>query len=131
MLFEGEELMASTSGASADISKFLTGLKEARARKIAAAVRALNQFGEHVIGDAQQITPKRWGDLQASGTTLPAEISGEKIVKVIGFGMFYAVFVHENLEAHHDHGQAKFLSAAVRANAPKMGPFVAGEISKV
>ena len=111
-----------------DPSNFIRGLQAARERQIAAALRAVDQFGEHVIGDAQQLTPVDTGALQASGTTEPATIDGTLITKTIGFNTNYAAAVHENLTAHHDHGQAKYLSTAMEENAPKLAPFVAGQM---
>lgn len=35
-------------------------------------------------------------------------------VFTVGYKAPYAVYVHENLAAHHDHGQAKFLEAPAR-----------------
>jgi hypothetical protein len=42
---------------------------------VAAARAAVDVFGEHVIGDAQELAPVDTGALKASGTTLPAEVS--------------------------------------------------------
>jgi hypothetical protein len=33
---------------------------------------------------------------------------------IVGFTQAYAIYVHENLEAKHDNGQAKFLEAPAR-----------------
>ena len=75
------------------------------------------------------------GALQGSGTPgrsatdiaaeHPAEFEEGKLRKEIGFNTDYAAAVHENLEAHHDVGQAKFLEAAMNENQSKMAPFVA------
>jgi hypothetical protein len=116
--------------ASADISKLLKGLREAKARGVAAAVRGLDVFGEHVIGDSQQLCPVDTGALKASGTTLPAEANGTKLSKTIGHNVNYAAAVHERLDQHHDQGQAKFLETAIRNNAPKMKDFIAAEVKK-
>ena len=116
--------------ASADISKFLAGLGEAQRRVEAAALQAVDQFGEHVIGDAQQLTPVKTGALKASGTTEPAVREGGKITKRIGFNTDYAAAVHERLDLHHAQGQAKYLETAVRNNAAKMAPFVAERVKR-
>lgn len=44
-------------------------------------------------------------------TDLAALAKGKSVV--VGFAAPYAVYVHENLEAHHTNGQAKFLSRAM------------------
>jgi hypothetical protein len=117
------------SATSADISKFLKGLQKAKAAKRRAVRRAVDVFGEHVIGDAQQLVPVYTGFLAASGTTLPAGETGrDRIEKVIGFNAGYAAAVHEVLTAHHEQGQAKFLETAVRENRPKFAPFVAARV---
>ena len=48
--------------------------------------------------------------------------------KTIGFNTNYAAAVHENLEAHHDVGEAKFLENAMRTEAPKVTQFVAAAV---
>jgi len=116
---------------SFDVSKFLRGLEgPARQRVQMAGLRAVDQFGEHVIGQAQRLAPVRTGALKSSGTTLPAEISGGGISKTIGFNTDYAAAVHERLDQHHDQGQAKFLESAMRKDAPKLRPFVEKEMRK-
>lgn len=114
--------------ASADISRLLRGAGQAKARAIAAARRALDVFGEMVVGNAQQLTPVDTGALQASGTTLPAEEKGQKLTKVVGFNTNYAAAVHERLELYHEHGQAKFLETAVRELRPRFQPFIAAKV---
>jgi hypothetical protein len=117
--------------ASSDISKLLAGLAKAKIAKLNAAIRAVDIFGEQVIGDAQQLTPVKTGALQASGTTLPAEVNQGKVTKMIGFNTNYAAAVHERLELHHEIGQAKFLYTAMRNNQNKFAPFVAAKVAEV
>jgi hypothetical protein len=111
-----------------DLSQFLSGLSAARAAQLAAAIHATDVFAEHVIGDAQEITPVKFGTLQASGTTQPIKVEGESVTKELGFNTDYAAAVHENLEAHHDVGQAKFLTTSLQQNAGKLGPFIANAV---
>ena len=111
--------------ASCDISGFLKGMADADGKVPAAAVRAMAQFGEHVLGDAQVLAPVKTGALKASGATEPAELAGANVTKLIGFNTDYAAAVHEVLDAHHPQGQAKYLETAVQNNAPKMNPFIA------
>lgn len=113
-----------------DISQHLAALKNASQAQRAAALLAVDQFGEHVIGDAQQLTPVLTGALQASGTTEPAKSGGEGIEKTIGFNTNYAAAVHEKLNARHAVGQAKFLEEAMKQNSSKFGPFVAGRVKE-
>lgn len=116
--------------AGIDITGILRGIGEAKRRAEAAALRSMDRFGEHVIGDSQQLCPVDTGALQGSGTTLPAELKGGKIEKTIGHNTNYAAAVHERLDQHHEKGQAKFLETAIRNNAPKLGEFVGSEVKK-
>jgi uncharacterized protein YyaL (SSP411 family) len=49
---------------------------------------------------------------------------------VVGYTADYAVYVHENLEAYHSVGQAKFLESAVRRYRREMGMMVRRDMSK-
>jgi hypothetical protein len=117
--------------ASTDVRQFLKGLAQAEQRSKDAARKALDQFGEHVLGDAQQLTPVDTGALKASGYTEPVTVdAGGEMAKPIGFNTSYAAAVHERLDVHHDQGQAKFLETAIRNNQPKLAPFIADRVKK-
>jgi hypothetical protein len=62
--------------------------------------------GLFVEGEAKALAPVDTGALKNSGYTRKAP--GPLAVEV-GFSAAYAIFVHENLEARHHVGQAKFL----------------------
>lgn len=108
----------------ASISKFVSMLRGRHSAVADAAIHAVDEFGEQVIGDAQQLTPVDTGALQASGTTEPAELDGHVVKKEIGFNTDYAAAVHENLNAHHDVGQAKYLETAMKEDQKKFNPFM-------
>lgn len=61
---------------------------------------------------AGEKTPVRLGILKASRSTGLIQ-RGDNPQAAVTYGASYAPFVHENLEAHHNVGQAKFLEAAV------------------
>lgn len=67
--------------------------------------------GLKVQRDAQKLVPVDTGNLKGSAYTT----KGDTTV-TIGFTANYAIFVHENMEAHHKVGQAKFLEVALRNN---------------
>lgn len=114
-----------------DVRQFLNGLTRAqRQRAIPAGLRAVDRFGEHVLGQAQQIAPVKTGALQNSATSEPARIVGDDISKTIGFNTDYAAAVHERLELHHNQGQAKYLETAMRTQARKLGPLVESEMKR-
>lgn len=118
-----------------DASQFLGGLKEARAKALAAAQQAVNVFGEKLIGNAQEYTPVEKGSLQASGTTQPAETNGDKVTKVVGFNTHYAAARHERPPEHdagmrqNPKGQWKYLERAMRELSPKFTPFVGDKVN--
>jgi hypothetical protein len=111
-----------------EIQNFLRGLKDAGQKQIAAAVRGVNVFGQHVIGDAQELAPVLTGALKASGTTQPAELKTGMVTKEIGFNTNYAAAVHERLNVNHSNGQSKFLEAEMKEYTPKFGPFVSKQV---
>lgn len=62
--------------------------------------------------DAQGMTPVMTGNLRAGAfTDLVAPLH-----VVVGYQADYAIFVHENVEAHHPVGEAKFLEKSVNKN---------------
>lgn len=115
--------------ASADISGFLSGLGEAQRVAVKAVVAAVDVFGEHVIGDSQQLTPVDTGFLAASHTTEPAKLEGDGVSKLLGANADYAAAVHERLDQKHTQGGAKYLTNALKANEGKFGPFVGGRVA--
>ena len=75
---------------SFNIDAFKRGLAAGGERYRATVQRAVDVFGEKVIGDAQQLTPVDTGALQASGTTEPAIVDANGVHKTIGFNTSYA-----------------------------------------
>jgi hypothetical protein len=78
---------------------------------------ALLDCGNDLQQKAQDLTPVRTGALRASAFT-EAE-SGSNPSVIVGFEEEYAIYVHENLEANHDVGQAKFLEQPLKENSDK------------
>jgi hypothetical protein len=111
-----------------DVTQFLRGLEAAQRQLRAAAIAAVDQFAEHVLGDAQQLAPVDTGALKASGSAQPAELHGNLVQATIGFNTDYAAAVHERITARHKQGQSKYLETAMQNNAPKFGPFMAGRL---
>jgi hypothetical protein len=111
-----------------EIANFINGLRQYRDRTIALAILGVDQFGEWLIGRSQRLTPVKTGAMQASATTEPARLEGTFIVKRIGYNTSYSAAVHENLSAHHDIGQAKFLEVPMREDGPRFSGFVGNVI---
>jgi len=70
------------------------------------------------------VTTKRGGGtLRDSHQTSPPKWKGQNLevtIKVGGPAAGYAVIVHEDMEAHHTVGQAKFLESTILESAPFM-----------
>lgn len=110
------------------------GLEQVNARLVAlaetsqrAAVKALREEAEIEMTEAKRRTPVRFGDLRRSGhVTGPTRDSGWAVVMAFGGQAApYAVHVHENLEAFHRVGQAKFLESVLLESAPYLAERVA------
>lgn len=90
----------------------------AAAQKVPGALgRALYEFAQtHVMAVAKDRTPVEYGTLRDSGLVEHPKTSGGTTSVTVGFGSaaaHYAIYVHEDLTAHHDVGQAKFLESAI------------------
>jgi hypothetical protein len=71
-----------------------------------------------VLALAQFLCPVRYGTLRRSGLAHLPEIAGETVTGEVSFGnsaVDYAWIVHENLQAFHKNGQAKYLETAALA----------------
>jgi hypothetical protein len=81
----------------------------------------LLEAGLHLERRSKALVPVDTGNLRASGyTRRSAELEVE-----VGYQASYAVFVHENLEAKHTNGQAKFLEQPLREDAALMLEIIA------
>lgn len=109
------------------------------------AGNALRAEGELEMTEAKQRTPLETGALQASGHVTGPEPDGKDQVVRLGFGgpagsgnhggetnekdVGYAVWVHENEDALHPRGQAKYLESVLLESAPDMPARVAARIN--
>ena len=91
---------------------------------------ALLDCGNDLQQKAQDLTPVRTGALRASAFT-EADRQGRKPSITVGFEEEYALFVHENLEAHHNNGQAKFLEQPLKENADKYVEYVRDKVQEL
>ena len=73
--------------------------------------KALDAVGLDTSGRAKEITPVDTGRLRSSLTWQRNDTSVD-----IGTNVEYAIFVHEDLDAFHRVGEAKFLTKAVQRN---------------
>lgn len=108
----------------------MTGRQQVQARLRALAGRFPKEAGTALFQEAQiektesmQRTPVDTGALRASHVVSSPDISNGRIGVVISIGgpaAPYALYVHEDLEADHSVGQAKFLESTLVESAPYM-----------
>jgi len=80
--------------------------------------QALTRIGVIVKADSVKMTPVDTTNLRGAAFS---EVQGQDSV-IIGYDQSaaYAPYVHEDLEAHHDVGEAKFLEKAVKKNQKRI-----------
>jgi hypothetical protein len=77
------------------------------------------------MGQSKKLTPVDTGNLKGSHYVKMEESAAGNPVARIGCTAEYAIYVHENLEAHHPTGQAKFLETAFKLMSKKAIEIVA------
>lgn len=87
-------------------------LKQEKRRKAKGFERGLIKGGLRIQRRSQILCPVEFGILRSTARTR-SEFSGFQTEVIVSYGTDYAVFVHEDLEAHHPIGRAKFLEIAV------------------
>jgi hypothetical protein len=76
------------------------------------------QAGLFLQRESMEVVPVLTGNLRGSAFTRQEE---DGMVVIVGYTANYAIYVHENLEAHHKPGKtAKYLEGPMRAFAPQM-----------
>jgi hypothetical protein len=99
-----------------------------RLREIGAASdQAMAENAEHLLGEAIQLAPKDLGDLRGSGDVRPL---GDGEYEVGFYGLPYALRQHEELDWHHDEGQAKYLEQPFAENMDRYVQNVADAVKK-
>lgn len=88
---------------------------------------ALLDCGNDLQQKAQDLTPVDTGALRSSAFT-ESDRQGKNPSVIVGFEEEYSIFVHENLEAHHNIGQAKFLEQPLKENADKYVEYVRDKV---
>jgi hypothetical protein len=92
-------------------------------------MRALRQEAEIEATESKRRTPVDLGNLRASVHVEGPQMKGKNVeVAIVAGGPAapYALFVHEDLNAHHRVGQAKFIESTLKESAP----FLAARIAK-
>jgi len=96
-----------------------------------AVAAALFEEAQIEMTEARERTPVDTGALRASGMVHQPSIDGGDISVALTFGstaVGYAVQVHEDLDAFHPVGQAKFLESTLNESRPHIPARVARRI---
>lgn len=94
----------------------------------AAAESALHEIGRWVFKESQQLVPVDKGVLKASGG-LNFVGKGFDALAVINYGVYYAIYVHEDVGKYHPNGQAKFVENPLRRAQAFASQWVAGRVA--
>jgi hypothetical protein len=122
-----------------ELEATLGGIPTLRAQLRAAAQKFPHRVagGVYRVCDGQLMprmkedTPVDTGDLKNSGHTQLPVIEGHTITVTMGFGggaVDYAVYVHENLEARHNVGRAKFMERVLLDTQDQIPAMLLAEI---
>jgi hypothetical protein len=93
--------------------------------------RAVYEFGEIEMAEMKERVPVDEGILKGSGFVEPPKREGNKVILNLGFGgqaEDYAIIVHEDLEAFHRVGEAKFVESVINESAPHFTRRVAASL---
>lgn len=96
------------------------------------------------LEESLPLVPVDTGALRGSGYVSQPEIAGTHVTSEVGYGgvatkinpktleptTTYALIVHENLEAHHEVGQAKYLQVPFDAKIEGMGQRIAAGLKR-
>jgi hypothetical protein len=103
-------------------------LRKARAKLRQAVAQALQAEAEIEKTESMRRTPVDTGNLRATHIVTKPEIHGDRVTVRIAVGgpsAPYALRVHEDLQAFHRVGQAKFLESTLKESAPFMATRIA------
>jgi hypothetical protein len=115
-----------------DDSKIVSNLRSLKQAAPGEIARALYQETQIEATECKRRCPVDTGALRSSIHVEGPAQSGRKIMTLIvcgGQAAPYAIFVHENLSAHHPVGEAKFIESTLLESSPHMADRVAHRIS--
>jgi hypothetical protein len=98
------------------LNETLAALDNASSNARAAAELALYLEGERIMGESKGECPVDTGALRSSGNVVEEEAGSV----TLNYPLDYAVYVHENMEAIHPTGKAKFLEDPVNRALPSI-----------
>lgn len=96
------------------------------------AMAGCKKAAEYLLNESQPLVPVDTGRLKESGEVveIPKGYSVVYSTENPETGYNYAMIQHENLEYHHEVGQAKYLEEPLRRNADKLISIVREEMRK-
>ncbi len=121
-----------SGGRMLGVSELKNKLKQIAAKFPDRVAAALYTEAQIEMTESKRRCPVDTGTLRASGFVARPERNGRRISVTLSYGgaaKDYAIYVHENLEAHHDVGQAKFLESVLNESAPHMAARIAARVS--
>lgn len=98
-----------------DLDRIQRALAQSGPEGVKIAARALRHEAQEAFANSQDEVPVDTGALKASGRVRPETgvfESGNEVYVELTYGgsaTEYSIYVHENLEANHPHGKAKYL----------------------
>jgi hypothetical protein len=75
-------------------------------------------FQHEEMTEMKKRTPVDTGELRDSGFEVEPVFVGDQVQGGLGFDAPHALFVHEDLEAQHSNGQAKFMESVLNESRP-------------
>ena len=93
-------------------------------------MNALAEEGKIELKEMKKRTPVRTGELQKSLVMTGPHRDGRRIWIEFVTPVPYALFVHEDLEAFHANGQAKFIESVLQESRPFMADRIAKRLKK-
>ena len=111
----------------ARVQERLAALAEEFGEAVGNAVRAESEI---IMTEAKRRTPVLTGALRESGNVTGPDGDGDVVLGFGGPATPYAVYVHENLEAYHRVGRAKFLESAVMDALPNLADRVGRRVRR-
>lgn len=110
------------------VDEALQDLQKLARKKPEEFKRGVVKFALLVQREAQRRTPVDTGALRNSATTRIQPDTAHGFEVWVSFMVLYSIYVHEDLYAHHNVGEAKFLENAVRTMLPRLEFTVLSEV---
>jgi hypothetical protein len=96
-----------------------------------AAKQAMLDGANDIISKSVKECPVDTGTLRRSHTVEEVKDGADEYTVAMGYNTDYAIYVHENLQATHSKGKAKFLEDPVNANMDNLEKRIAKAIQGV